>query len=185
VLWAASAGAVEYNVDTAAGNRVRFVSEAPIETFEGVTKRIDGYVAWSGDSLVIGTAYGQSEVYFEVDLVALDTGIGLRNRHMRENYLHTDRYPYATYRGRIVAVERSPGDTAVVRSAGKLAIHGVERDLEIACRVTPHDSGYRIQGAFDVRLPDFKISVPSLMFLKISEVVAIDLDFYVRAVHSN
>lgn len=177
---AVPARAIEYNVDTAAANRVRFVSEAPIETFEGVTRRIDGYVAWKGDSLTPGGSYEGSQVYLEVELDALDTGIGLRNRHMRENYLETDRYPYASYQGRIVAVDSAEGGALSVKSMGKLAIHGVKRDLEIACVVTPAGGGYRIQGAFEVRLPDFGIAIPSLMFLKINETVDLDLDFHVR-----
>ncbi|MBK9304990.1 MAG: YceI family protein [bacterium] len=45
----------------------------------------------------------------DVDLAALDTGIGLRNRHMRENHLETDRFPQAVFRGaRILKPGRPP-----------------------------------------------------------------------------
>jgi len=174
------AHAAEFHVDTAAANDVRFLSDAPIEDFEGVTSRIDGYVFWEGDSLVAGQDYGGSEFYFEVDLTDLDTGIKLRNRHMRENYLETAKYPFASFRGRIVQVDSLPEDGWRVRANGMLAIHGTERDYDVECDVTREMSGYRFQTGFQVRLPDFKIKIPSLMFMKISETIDLKLDVHIR-----
>jgi len=182
LLWAplSSAPAAEYHVDTAAANQVRFISDAPIEDFDGKTRHIDGYVYWKGDSLAIGSDYLESDVYFEVELDLLDTGIRLRNRHMRENYLETEKFPYAFYRGRITAVEALPSGGWRVASKGKLGIHGVEKEFTIQCDLSDYGTGYRVKSAFQVQLPDFHIKVPSLMFMKISETINLELDFYVR-----
>jgi polyisoprenoid-binding protein YceI len=168
----------ECHVDTTRANHVTFVSDAPIEDFEGTTDRIDGYVYWEGDALIAGDTYAQSEFYFEVLLDALDTGIGLRNRHMRDNYLHTRDHPYATFDGTIQRVDSLTDSTWRIQAHGTLSIHGVDRPYDIECTVTPEGSGFRLHSAFEVRLPDFDIEVPSLMFMKISEVIQIELHVY-------
>ena len=89
------------NVDKSAENMVKFISDAPIEDFEGVTSSIDGYLFWEGDDLL-----NQSELYFEVDLNTVDTGIGLRNRHMRENYLHTDKFPKTHFTAKLIKADK-------------------------------------------------------------------------------
>lgn len=173
---AAQAQRVEYQVDTKAKNLVKFISDAPVEDFEGVTTRIDGYLVHEGDALSNG-----SELYFEVDLRTLDTGIGLRNRHMRENYLHTDKYPYAKYSGRIVkAWESAKG--LEVQVNGTMDIHGRKNTLNVKGVVAQTATGIRITTGFDVKLTDHNIEVPQLMFVKISEVMKLELDFHLKRV---
>lgn len=170
-------GAVEYHVDRASDNLVRFISDAPIEDFEGVTDRIDGYSLLPEGAFKQDTDYKASELYFEVDLASLDTGIGLRNRHMRENYLHTDKFPYATYSGRVMSVTRGQGDIYRVVSEGQMNIHGVSRALKVEGTFTEHGDRLVVECAFEVNLEDYDIEVPSLMFLKINEIIELDLRF--------
>lgn len=173
---------VECQVDTTRVRSVTFVSDAPIEDFEGVTDRIDGYVYWEGDVLVEGENYDNSQLYFEVDLNSLDTGIGMRNRHMRDNYLETDKFTYATYTGKLDKVSVGADGESLVTTSGVLSIHGVEKPYTVECSISLEDSTYRIQCEFPVSLLDFGIKVPSLMFLKINEIVELKLDFHVTVV---
>lgn len=172
----------EYHVDTTGVNDVRFYSDAPIEDFEGATHLIDGYVFWRGDSLVAGDGPEGSEVYFEVPLAALRTGIDLRDRHMRENYLHTDRHPYVSFKGAIDRVERKTGDTLHVVTSGKLDLHGHQKDYVIDCVVSGSGDTFQVSTGFDIKLTDFEIEVPSLMFLKINEIIQVKVGFHVKRV---
>lgn len=177
-LVAGSATAAEYHVDTTAQRMVKFTSKAPLENFDGTTNRIDGYAVIPFDTLQTGAGYDSSKFYFEVDLNALDTGIGLRNRHMRENYLETDQFPFAQFAGRISDAGRE-ADTAVHLSiAGEMTIHGVKQPKTAAILATRDGSRYHVRGQFPVALPDYKIKVPKLMFMKISDTVQVRLDFY-------
>ncbi len=167
---------VEYHVDTKAKNVVKFISDAPVEDFEGVTKKIDGYLKYNGASLT-----ENSEIYFEVDLRTLDTGIGLRNRHMREEYLHTDKYPYAKFSGRIESV-RDAGSNKIATVKGSMDIHGVKKPMDVKATLAPEGSGLRSKVSFEVKLTDHKIEVPKFMFLKIDEVMQLELDIQLKKV---
>ena len=175
----ARAFALEYQVDTSQQNEVRFISDAPMEDFEGVTPKIDGYVFWQGDSLVVGTVPKSSEFYFEVPLATLSTGIDMRDRHMRENYLHTSKHPYVSYKGEITGVERSAGDTLTVNTKGQLDLHGHKKDYVVPCRIVLSPPGYAVAARFDIKLTDFDIEVPSLMFMKINEVIQVQVNVHV------
>jgi polyisoprenoid-binding protein YceI len=168
--------AAEYQVDKNKKSQVKFISDAPIEDFEGITDKIDGYLAWESENLT-----DQSEIYFEVDLNSVDTGIGLRNRHMRENYLHTDKYPYTYFKGKITSSQRLDDSTFTVSAAGTIFIHGIEKPLSVQGTVKRSEENiYRINTNFQVKLSDFNIEIPSIMFYKIDETMKLVLDFWVR-----
>src|SRR5690606_23312653 len=88
------ASAARYEIVPGDPNEVTFVSKAPLETFDGSTKQIRGRIEIDpqalGDSITVEVS---------VDLASLDTGIELRNQHMRENHLHTEKHPEAVFRG--------------------------------------------------------------------------------------
>ncbi len=168
----------EYHIELERENKVRFVSDAPLEDFEGVTSRIDGFLFLSGEGLGGETDLGSSEFYFEVDLADLDTGIGLRNRHMRENYLETDRFPYASYEGRVTRLEEESPGFFRARTRGTFSVHGVERAREVDCSAATTGQGLRVRCAFQVTLSDHDIPIPKLMFMKIDEVMEVDLEFF-------
>ena len=174
-----SGPAQELQVDPGAGNVVRFISHASIEEFEGVTDRIDGYVVLGSPALGVETGGEGTELYLEVDLGSLDTGIGLRNRHMRDNYLEVAKYPFASFKGRIERTEAGPGQSFRVSARGALTIHGVERDRMLTCRVEPRGAGYRAQCGFEVLLSDHNIEIPKIMFLKLANEIRLELDFSV------
>lgn len=168
---------VELNVDRSADNSVIFISQAPLESFEGKTSNIDGYVTWQGENPADG-----SEFYFEVDLASLDTGIGLRNRHMRDNYLETEKYPYAVFQGSVSAVTESTADSTILTAKGKMTIHGVEKEMEIPVTGRIVGDTYTATASFDIDLNDHKIKIPKLMFMKISNIIRINLLFHLKRV---
>jgi polyisoprenoid-binding protein YceI len=166
----------EYQVDKSNKNLVKFISDAPIEDVEGITDKIDGYLTWDGQD-----STQQSELYFEVDLNSLDTGIGLRNRHMRENYLETDKFPYTHYKGKIASSKKLDDSTYAVVTEGSMFIHGIEKPLSVqGTLVKKSDDQFRIKTNFQVKLSDFEIKIPSIMFYKINEIMELVLDFCVR-----
>lgn len=175
--------AQEFVVDLDAPREVKFISQTTLEGFEGVTDRIDGFVflgtGRTGADLTPGARLEGSTLYFEVDLASIDTGIGLRNRHMREEYLETDEFPFTTFEGVIAAVGEHPDGGLRITSPGTFSAHGVDRIRTLDCRVSPDGDGYRIACGFMVSLSDHDIEVPSIMFLKLAEQVRVEIDFRV------
>jgi polyisoprenoid-binding protein YceI len=161
-------------------NRVTFRSEAPVESFEGHTGRVQGeFTARVGD--LVGPMTGS----ITVDLASLDTGIGLRNKHMRENHLETDSYPEAVFAPEQVltstAMVLTPGLTAQVRVGGQLTLHGVthpvQADLDVARQP---DGSLEVTGGFTVKLSDYQIKRPQFLVMKLADEQKVTL--HLRAV---
>lgn len=167
----------EYQVDKSQKNLVKFISDAPLENFEGVTDKIDGYLFFEGDNLL-----QNSELYFEVDLNSLDTGIGLRNTHMRENYLETSNFPFTHFTGKLIHLEKTSENSYQAKAQGKMFIHGVEKEMIVDGVLMQVDDGFRIQAKFITPLSEYKIKIPKIMFFKIDENIQVEVDFYVKRV---
>ncbi len=168
----------EYQVDKSKKNVVKFISDAPIEDFEGVTNSIDGYIFNEEDKI------DGSDIYFEVELNTVDTDNGLRNRHMREDYLHTDKYPLTTFSGTIVESEKVDDKHYKIKAKGKFEVHGVEKTKTIEADIYKYGKTLHIKTKFVVTLTDHNIEVPSLMLVKIDENMDLRLDFYTTEVEN-
>lgn len=169
--------AAEYHVDTKKKNMVKFISDAPIESFEGVTSKIDGFIFNETDG------FKNAELYFEVDMNSIETGIGLRDRHMRDDYLHTKKYPTTHYEGVITEVSKVSDKKYKVKAKGKMFIHGVTQDKIVEAELIEDSKGnLNVICKFIVALTDYKIEVPSLMFAKIDENMDLRLNFFLKKV---
>lgn len=138
--------------------RAEFTSSVPLHTFTGKSDRLVGQI-----NLADGT------VDFYLDLATLKTGIGKRDKDMRET-LETDAYPFAEFYGKLA----SPFDassTAVqpVRVRGAFKIHGVERQIEVAGTLQKTPQGLRVEAGWELNLKDYDIKPPSLLVVKVDE----------------
>jgi len=158
-------------------NSVQFTSDAPMEKVVGKTHDVTGTLELNLAELAV-TNSGT----FEVDLRTLDTGIGLRNRHMRENHLETDKYPKATFTlQRFLSVDRptlGPGETANVVAEGELMLHGVTKVYQMPVRLTYAKSDQvTVSAAFVVKLADHGIRRPELLFMRLAEDQTLEVSF--------
>ncbi len=170
----------EYHIDRSAKNLVKFISDAPFEDFEGITERIDGYVFWPGETLSDEIDPAGSDIYFEIELASLKTGIGLRDKDMREDYLETDKYPYASYSAKISNIERLGENRFRIYSDGEFTVHGMSRPVSISATAIIDKATIKVNSEFEVRLTDYDIEIPKLLFLRINETIEIELEFHLK-----
>ena len=156
-------------------NLVKFESHAPMESFEGKTRSVVGELEFDPADLP-----DSAVVRIEVDLADLDTGIGIRNRHMRKNHLETDEYPKAVFRGGRIL---DPSATALgpepvtLKLAGTFELHGITRDITVDAEITRNEDGsIHVVSRFEVKLSDYEISRPKFLMLKLDEVQKITID---------
>jgi len=168
----------EWHVDkTATNNRVEFTSEVVALTFGGMTDKIDGYLYWEGEELF----EKRSQFLFEVELASLYTGIGKRDRDMRE-VLDTKTWPKAVFKGKITsALQDSVAQHYTAIAGGIFTIHGVSKKMDVPVRVVLGKDQSTIAADFVVRLEDHHIEAPSLIaFVKVSEEVAVSVLFEMK-----
>ncbi len=129
ILFSTIITAEEWHVKKSENNLVKFISSTTVLDFEGITDKIDGYIYWKGEEI-----FGlENEIYFEVDLNSVETGIGKRDRDMREDVLETDKWPKTSYKGKINKVEKmnDNNNQYKVSALGKMFLHGHEKTIPI------------------------------------------------------
>lgn len=162
-LWGSSAFGQKYVTET---GKAVFISEAPLSTFEGESSNLNGLIDPAKNLLD-----------FYLDLNTLDTGIGLRDRHMRENYLETETYPFAEFTGKLDQFpELKLNETYAVKAMGMFKIHGVEREIEVRGRLTRiSPQQLQLEASFELLLGDYDIPLPKLVFYELAESQKVNL----------
>jgi polyisoprenoid-binding protein YceI len=119
---------------------------------------------------------------FTVDLRTLDTGIGLRNEHLRENYLEVDKGPrFDTATLSEIDLNRFDPDAPEGKGSftGLLTLHGVSQTVTGAVDVRQAGGGLRVKASFPVNLPDYRIRQPRYLGIGVTDTVRVEVVFAV------
>lgn len=167
-----------YEIRAGQQSTAHFHAEDTYDTFDGTTKSVTGSI--SADP----SAPASAKVEVNVDLRTLDTGVGLRNREMRERYLETGKFPLAVFK--TVSVDGpasiAPNDPVDMKVTGDFTLHGVTKRMTIPVRVVLIPDG-RIHATslFNVSMPAFGISVPKNVLVTVNDEVPVRLDVWAVA----
>jgi polyisoprenoid-binding protein YceI len=117
-----------------------------------------------------------------VDLRTLDTGIGLRNEHLRGTYLEVDKGPSfdAATLSEIELKGITP-DTSEGKGSftGLLRLHGVTKTVTGTVEVRQAGAGRHVKASFPVNLPDFSIPKPRYLGVGVKDTVTVEVAFAV------
>ena len=178
LLTATTGVGATYRLDKSAKNRVEFQSKATLESFGGKAKQVTAEFELNPADLKAtkGTV--------TVDLRSLDTGIELRNKHMRENHLQTDSFPNAVFvldsvRGQTVLAHTGSTPLTV---HGTMTMHGTKLGISAPGTVQPglKPGTIRLQTEFPLKITEYRIPRPEFLFLKLAEEVKIIVDLTVE-----
>jgi len=103
----------------------------------------------------------------------------LMEEHFNENYMESDKFPKATFKGRILNFDASKlsANKTAYDLEGDLTIHGVTK--RIKTKIMLHNAGQKVASTatFSVKPQDYNIQIPALVKEKIAENVKIALNF--------
>lgn len=136
--------------------------EAKSTAIAGSFNPISSTKVWSGE--------------FVVDLNTLDTGIGLRNEHLRGRYLETGRGEgYARALLTEVTLSGIDPDTLTGRGSftGSLRLHGRTRPVGGQVEVRQTGPSLRVRAAFPVALSQFDIATPRYLGVGVRDEVVV------------
>ncbi|SFD25495.1 YceI-like domain-containing protein [Chitinophaga sp. CF118] len=140
-----------------------FFSATPMEDIDAVTSK-----GVSAINLKTGA------VYFKVAVNTFKFKKQLMEEHFNENYLESDKYPHAEFKGKIIdIIDLHKDGTYNVTVEGTLSMHGVDKVYREKATVTVQDGKPAATTKFNVRLADHHIKIPTLVVKNIAEVVEV------------
>lgn len=115
-----------------------------------------------------------------VDLTTLDTGIGLRNEHMRGNYLEVgkgagfDKAVISDIHLGDVDAESFSGRASF---AGNLTLHGATAPVKGPAEIRREGASIRVEASFPLSLADFAIAKPQYLGIGVKSEVQVKVSF--------
>jgi polyisoprenoid-binding protein YceI len=119
-----------------------------------------------------------SEVVALVMIKNFEFKNALMKEHFNENYMESEKFPKAAFKGKIMeTIDFTVPGTYQVKASGKFSIHGVDKEETIIGTLTVTNTNIKFSGKTNVKLADYNISIPKIVFQKIAEVIEVHIDF--------
>ena len=144
--------------------------KASVDTFEPI-KAIN-----NSTSVILNVTTG--DIASLLFVKAFNFRVGLMQEHFNENYMDSDKFPKATFRGTFDKFDFSKFSEATTYNLkGILTIRGIEKKIETTTTLSKKEDALIMQATFSVRPEDFRIKIPKIVRYKIAKTVNIYLDY--------
>lgn len=153
----------EYKVSTGS---ISFRSDAPLELIKAQSNELKGLFVPE-----------KKQFAFIVNIKSFKGfNSPLQQEHFNENYLESNKFPVASFEGKIIEdIDFTKDGVYTVRSKGNLSIHGVVQERIIKSELTIKNNRLSIKSAFTVLLADYNIPIPKVVNEKLASEIKVDI----------
>ena len=145
-----------------------FNSKSPVEKIEGVNK---------ATACLLDTRTGSMDFIVQIKSFVFEKQ--LMQEHFNENYLESDKFPKANFKGVITnhtAINFTKDGDYNAEVVGKMTLHGVTKDVKFAGKISVKGGKVIITSSQMLLLQDYKIAVPNAVKDKVSKDVKITVN---------
>ena len=168
----------------------KYYTKTGITEFDGSKAAFEPIKAINNSSIsAIDVANGNIAALIKIK--DFDFRLGLMQEHFNENYLESYKYPKSTFDGNIEILRDSIFDENTeifnydlvdenfidIIITGKLTIKGVTKDIIATGKIKKIENDLNLISSFSIKLSDFNIKIPKVVFMKIDEIVKINLNY--------
>lgn len=153
--------------------KVSFFSSTPIENIEAFNNDV---------SSILNMQNG--ELAFIVPIKSFKFEKQLMQEHFNENYMESDKYPKATFKGNIINLREinfTKEGNYPTTASGTLTIHGVTKNVTIPGTITVKNGKVTLLSKFNVRTADYNIEIPALVAKKIAKEIEVTVNSILEA----
>lgn len=145
-----------------------FLSSTPLEDIEGKN---------ASAVMVTDIASGAVEVSALVKAFSFEKA--LLEEHFNENYMESEKFPKATFKGKIKNisdVKWTADGSYKIDIAGTLTIHGVSREITTPGTIRVKAGAIQALTSFIVKPEDYNIEIPGMVKDKIAKEIEVKVD---------
>ncbi|MFN3841582.1 MAG: YceI family protein [Cyclobacteriaceae bacterium] len=147
--------------------QVSFFSRTPVEDIDAVTNEATS---------IINTSTG--DVAFAVLVKSFRFKKALMEEHFNENYMESDKFPKATFNGKIINTETidfHKNGSYPVTVQGDLTIHGITNHVIVQGLIVVTGNQLSVTSTFSIRPEDYGIKIPSIVSDKIAREIEVNV----------
>jgi hypothetical protein len=117
------------------------------------------------------------DIAFSITMKDFKFPKSLMQQHFNEKYVESEKFPKGTFQGKVTGFKPGVDGTQQVNAQGKLTIHGVTRDIDVPGTIDVQGKKLQMKSKFMVKVADYGIAIPQLVFQNIAEEVEVTVDF--------
>jgi polyisoprenoid-binding protein YceI len=147
---------------------IRFFSSTPMEDIEAHNRQVNSALDQQTGDFV-----------FRVLMKSFQFEKALMQEHFNENYVESDKFPNATFTGKVSNIKDVPFDkngVYPVNVEGDLTIKGITKKISQKGTLEIRDGKVIGKSTFNVLLADYGIKVPAAVANNIAKSIQIDVD---------
>tara|TARA_B100000131_G_C18079073_1_gene597535 strand:- start:843 stop:1379 length:537 start_codon:yes stop_codon:yes gene_type:complete len=151
--------------------KVSFFSSTPIYDISAVNNQM---------TCVLDLETGS--VSFRIPILGFNFPNGLMQEHFNENYMESDLYPNASFKGKIndwSKLKLSDKPQEVILN-GTMTIHGVSNVVSEKGKISMKNNDLIGSSNFLIAVADYNIQIPKLVRDKIAKIVSVDTELILK-----
>ena len=121
-----------------------------------------------------------NKIEFSVLIKGFEFEKALMQEHFNENYLESDKYPKATFKGSFdeapVLISAAQDKIHTLKISGSLTLHGVTKPVKTVAVVTVKNKKIRATCDFIILLSEYSIKIPAVVANDISKTIQIKIN---------
>lgn len=147
---------------------IRFYSHTPMENIEADNRQVASILDISN-----------GEIVFTLLEKAFEFKVALMQEHFNENYMESDKFPKASFKGKITnysKVDFKKDGVYPAEVAGDLSLHGVTKPLTTKGTIQVKGTAITAMAKFVLVPQNFDIKIPQLVENKIAKEMEVNVD---------
>jgi polyisoprenoid-binding protein YceI len=145
---------------------ISFFSKTPIENIKAENNQVLS---------IVDASNGQMAIAILMKSFMFDKA--LMQEHFNENYVASDKYPKATFKGTILDFDKITVLETIKAINGNLTMHGITKEITIEASIKKTSNAIKMKGDFFINLADFGVEIPPIVKNNISEKIKISFRF--------
>ncbi|WP_366183922.1 YceI family protein [Flavobacterium ovatum] len=109
--------------------------------------------------------------------------VALMEEHFNENYIESNRFPKAIFKGSIIDFDLSTlknNAPKIYNLTGTLQLHGKIKEINTKIILQKNGEDIQVNCEFTVKPSDFNITIPKVVSKKVAESVMIKVDYVLK-----
>lgn len=157
----------------------KFYTKAGKIQFDATTAKSPEKIMASTNAAICVLDTKTGNIQFSIVMKSFEFANALMQEHFNENYVESNTYPKAEFKGAIknnTAVNYSKDGTYSAMVSGTLTFHGVTKPIETTGKLIVQNGKILVNAAFPVKVEDYSIKIPGLVSDKVAEIAKITVD---------
>tara|TARA_B100000214_G_scaffold374058_1_gene355829 strand:- start:3402 stop:3938 length:537 start_codon:yes stop_codon:yes gene_type:complete len=146
---------------------VSFFSATPIEDISAKNNQV---------TCVLDNDNGQ--VSFRIPILGFSFKNGLMQEHFNENYMESDIYPNASFKGMINDWDKLKltKESQKIKITGEMTIRGISKEINETGIINKNKKNIIGSADFQIKIADYGIKIPKIVKKNIAEIIDINIE---------